>query len=387
MFDQIFLGILLTGAIVLFLWGRWRHDVVAFMVLVVAVLGGVVPTSEAFMGFGHPAVIMVALILVISKALEASGLIDILAKRIAYITRTPFANLALLTIMGAILSGFMNNVGALALLMPLAMQTSRKPAQVLMPLSFGTILGGMLTEIGTPPNIIIAAYREQATGEEFHLFDFSPMGGVITIAGVLFLILIGWRLIPQNREGTKRVANLLKGVGYITEASVPAESQSIGKSVRQLERSVDNEALVVGIIRGGRRLLGALRREILCEGDVLIFRAEETALHRLVESADLTFVVGPHLEMENTLYSDDVILQEVVIKPNSRLVGSTVKDIGLRKRFDLNLLAIARHGERVDDRIGRAVLAAGDVLLVQGDKANLTERMISLGCLPLAQRA
>ena len=164
---QILISVILCGALVLFLWGRWRHDVVAFLALIIAVVLGLVDVDAAFSGFGHPAVITVAAVLVISRTLQLSGAIDVAAKYTANITDSPLANMAFLTIAGAVLSAFMNNVGALALLMPLAMRTAHSPTQVLMPLSFGTILGGMMTEIGTPPNIIIAAYRQDITGHGF----------------------------------------------------------------------------------------------------------------------------------------------------------------------------------------------------------------------------
>jgi len=239
---RIIISIILCCALLLFLWGRWRHDIVAMLALIIAVFLGVVNVNEAFSGFGHPAVITVAAVLIISRALQLSGLVDIAAKYIAGVADSPLANLTLLTAVGAVLSAFMNNVGALALMMPLAMQTAHSPSQILMPLSFGTILGGMMTEIGTPPNIIIAAYRQENIGHGFELFDFSPVGVPIALVGVGFLVLFGWRLIPKARRGVQSAGEMLKDAKYITEAQVDKGARAIGKTVRQLERLVDYDA-------------------------------------------------------------------------------------------------------------------------------------------------
>jgi len=383
--DSVLVCAVLLGTLALFIWGRWRHDVIAFLALVSALLLGVVPADEAFTGFSHPAVVTVALVLILSRSLDASGLIENIAKRFALATHSRFSNLAILTGIGTLVSGFMNNVGALALLMPLAMRTAKEPSRVLMPLSFGTLLGGMLTEIGTPPNIIIAAYRKQETGDAFQLFDFAPVGGIVALAGFVYLVTLGWKLIPLKRRGPKQITALLRGVGYISEVQVPSASKSIGKSVRLLERAVDSEALVVGIIRDNQILLGNLRSELLREGDLLILRAEESALIRLVDSANLNFVGDAEIGPES-LRSEDVILLEVVVRPRGRLEKRTARGVGLHQRFGINLLAIARQGAQIKERIGHTVLKAGDVLLVQGEKEGLQDAMMGLGCLPLAQR-
>jgi di/tricarboxylate transporter len=385
MTDQLLLGGLLLLAIALFLWGRWRHDVVAFVILIAAVVLGLVPSDEAFLGFGHPAVITVALVLAMSKALEASGMINALARRVTYLTRTPFANIVLLTALGAFLSAFMNNVGALALLMPLAMQTARNPSLVLMPLSFGTILGGMMTEIGTPPNIIIAAYREKALGAGYGMFDFTAVGGPVALMGVLFLVVIGWRLIPKGRQSAKKVSSMLVGANYVTEATVPDASPSVGKTVRQLERSVDNDALVLGIVRHGQRLLGMLRSAILRSGDVLILRADQSSMNSLVENAGLE-LVGQSKVAAEQLRSDEIGLLEVVVSPGGKLARRSAKDLRLHSRYGVNILAISRHEHRFDERVGQACLEAGDVILVQGEQEVLRETMIGLGGIPVAQQ-
>lgn len=382
---QILISIILCGTLLLFLWGRWRHDIVALLALIVAVFLGVVGVNEAFSGFGHPAVITVAAVLVISRALQLSGTIDVTAKYIAGIADSPLANLTLLTIVGAVLSAFMNNVGALALMMPLAMQTARSPTQVLMPLSFGTILGGMMTEIGTPPNIIIAAYREDITGHGFELFDFSPVGVPLALIGVGFLVIFGWRLIPKGRRGGKTPGELLKGAKYITEAQVEKDARAIGKTIRQLERLVDYEALVIGVIRHGSRLLGRLRDMTLQEGDIVILRAESTAFHKILEGADMSLVGDAEIGVE-TLRSEDIALLEFVVMPWARIDWRSARDLRLSRRYGINMLAVARQGERIEERLGHIQLRVGDVLLMQGEKDTLQDTMSMLGCIPLAER-
>jgi len=385
MTPQILISAILCGALILFLWGNWRHDVVAFLALNIAVMLGVVRIDEAFSGFSHPAVITVAAVLVISRTLQLSGAIDVAAKFTTGITESPLANMALLTIVGAVLSAFMNNVGALALMMPLAMRTSRSPTQVLMPLSFGTILGGMMTEIGTPPNIIIAAYRHEITGQAFELFDFAPTGIPIALIGVGFLVVFGWRLIPRERRGGRTPGEMLKDAKYITEARVDKDARTTGKTIRQFERLVDNEALVIGVIRHGVRQLGRLRDMTLQEGDIVILRTESTAFHKLLEVAHMS-LIGDAEIVEETLRSEDIALLEFVIMPGARIDWRSARDLRLSERYGVNMLAIARQGERVEQRLGHLKLRAGDVLLMQGEKATLQDTMSALGCVPLAER-
>ncbi len=382
---QIIISVILLCALLLFLWGRWRHDVVAFLSLIVAVVLGVVDVEGAFSGFGHPAVITVAAVLVISRALQLSGVIDIAAKYVANIANSQLANLTLLTFVGAVLSAFMNNVGAMALMMPLAMQTARSPTQILMPLSFGTILGGMMTEIGTPPNIIIATYRQDVTGQGFGLFDFSPVGVPITLIGVGFLVIFGWRLIPKARRGGKTPDELLEGANYITEAQVEKGARAIGKSIRQIERLVDYEALVIGVIRHGFRHLGRVQGMTLQEGDILILRTESAAFHRLLEEADLSLIGHAEID-EGTLRSEDVALMEFVVMAGARIDWRSARDLRFARRYGINMLAIARQGERIEERLGHVLIRAGDVLLMQGEKDTMQDTMMMLGCIPLAER-
>ena len=279
--DQIIIFAILVLAMGFFLWGRWRYDVVAFTALIAAAVSGVVPSANAFAGFGHPAVITVAAVLVISRALLASGIIDHVADILVRTARSETAQIGTLSGLGAVLSAFMNNVGALALLMPLALRLGNKPAALLMPLSFGSILGGLITLIGTPPNIIVATFRADVAGEPFQLFDFAPVGAPVACIGLIFVVTIGWRLIPRGRSGRKSAGDLFEVRDYIAEGTIPDESDLIGLSVAELEHRSDDRSIVVGLIRGDTRMLHSLRRQVLRAGDRLLIRSDPAVLDKL----------------------------------------------------------------------------------------------------------
>ncbi len=385
MTSQIVVFALLTATLALFLWGRWRHDMVAMIALLVAVILNLVPIDEAFSGFGHPAVITVAAVLVISRAIERSGVLNLSARRIASIRQFPIFSVFILASLGALMSGFMNNVGALALLMPLALRLHASPSMILMPLSFGTLLGGMMTEIGTPPNIIIASYKEGIVGQSFGLFDFTPVGVIVTLAGLLFITTIGIKLLPTRRKGLTGGDDFPETDSYISEVSLPEMSAAVGRTPRQLERMMDNEIIILGIVRGERKLLGHLRNAILQEGDILIIRADAPVLQRMVETTAVELVGERHIKRAE-LGSDQVEIMEVVVRPGARLENATAEKFKLHSRYGVNLLGVARQGERINERLGRVEFSAGDVLLVQGERETLREIMAAFGCMPLATR-
>ena len=249
--DQIILFSLFGAVFALLLWGRFRYDIVAFSALMVGVVLGVVPSSEAFSGFGHPATLVVALVLVVSAGLVRSGAVFLITRTLVDASRSLGGHITLMGAIGGVLSAFMNNVAALALLMPVDIQTARKAGRPvglsLMPLSFATILGGMVTLIGTPPNIIIATIREDTLGEPFRMFDFAPVGGVTAIAGLLFVALIGWRLIPKRDEDAVGTNDMS---AYIAELTVPDGNQHIGKRVNELEEEAEKtDVAILGLIR------------------------------------------------------------------------------------------------------------------------------------------
>ncbi len=234
--DQAVLLLILFALLVLLVWGRWRYDIVALGALFTASIFGLVPQTELFAGFGNPATITVVMVLIVSFGLTKSGAVEFIADAIEPISSTPYLHIAVLTFLAAFLSMFMNNVGALALLMPIAIKSTtmagRSPATVLMPLSFGSILGGLVTLIGTPPNILIANYRQQMTGEAFTMFDFAPVGGGIAICGILFMLLIGWKLVRVRKQTTG--LDLFDVEKYLFELKVTEESPFANKKAGEL---------------------------------------------------------------------------------------------------------------------------------------------------------
>ncbi|MCZ6844997.1 MAG: SLC13 family permease [Alphaproteobacteria bacterium] len=383
--DQIIIFAILGLAMVFFLWGRWRYDVVAFTALVAAVVGGVVPSANAFAGFGHPAVITVATVLVISRALQASGIIDHVADIVCRTARSQTSQIGTLSGLGAVLSAFMNNVGALALLMPLALRLGNKPAALLMPLSFGSILGGLITLIGTPPNIIIATFRADVAGEPFQLFDFAPVGAPVAIIGLLFVVTIGWRLIPRDRSGRKSAADLFEVRDYIAEARIPEDSDLIGRSVAELEHRSDDRSIVVGLMRGDTRMLHHLRGQVLRAEDGLLIRTDPAVLDKLTAGNDLVLVGETELSDEN-LRSDEIGLIEAVVLPGARIEGRSAQMLHLRRHYGAALIALARQGQPVRERLATVRFQAGDVLLLQGEADALPDTVARMGCLPLAER-
>ena len=380
---------ILIGVFIFFLWGRWRYDVVAFTALMVSVLTGVISTDEAFNGFSHPAVITVAAVLVISAGLAVSGVID----RIAHIVVPPLKSLFLqITIMSsfsAILSAMMNNVAALALLMPATIDSAKKvkrsPALLLMPLSFGSILGGLITLIGTPPNIVIAHYRETVAGEPFTMFDFSPVGIVVAVVGVLFLSLIGWRLLPQDRQAKSATDELYDIDDYVAEAIVPEGSAAIGQTIKDIDNIADNcDVRLAGMVRDGKRILRLTRTRIIEEGDTLILKTGPKELDTFAHKLGLELTNGDH---DRSLFSnDDVMLQEAVVSADSRVIGRKIGEIKLKSRSALNLLGVSRQGKNISRALHKLVFHAGDLLLLQGDTDSMTKSMDRLGLLPLAAR-
>jgi len=384
------LFVILGVALALFAWGRWRYDLVALGALMAAVLAGVVPAGEAFAGFGHPAVVTVAAVLVVSRALEHSGLIDRIAAHLGFALAHPLAHLGALTGLGTLLSAFMNNVGALALLLPVALQTAastgRSPAFLLMPLSFGCILGGLATLIGTPPNIIIATYRAEATGSAFRIFDFTPVGATLAIAGLAFITLAGWRLIPRARFTHKAApGERFRIREYITEVRVPEGAPVIGKGVRHIEALSDEQVVAVGLLRDRRYIFSGARNRRLRADDVIVVEGDPSMLRKLVEKAGLA-LAGEEAFSPEVLRSKEVGLIEAVVTPTSRLVKRTFDGLRLRSRYGVNLIAIARQGRPVKVPLGKVRFKPGDVVLLQGDREGLLDTVTELGCLPLPER-
>ena len=388
--DQIAIFLLLFGVMIMFIWGKWRYDIVAFAALIVSVLIGVVPAKEAFDGFSNSAVITVAAVLVISRGLSASGVID----RIAHIVVPQVKSLALqitsLSGFAAALSAVMNNVGALALLMPATIDAARKsgrsPSLLLMPLSFGSILGGLITLIGTPPNIIIATYREEALGEPFQMFDFSPVGLAVAGVGILFLALFGWRLLPKERHAKSAPDELFDIDAYVAEVQVPEDSPAIGQRIIELDDEADNCGLrIAGLIRGRRRILHTTRKTLVQTGDIIILEAGPEELDKFAHALGLQ-IKGDSEKDRKLFSSEDVSLVEAVVSADSRMVGRKIGDMRLKSRYGLNLLGVSRQGQPIRKRLHKVIFKSGDVLLFQAEEDGLANTLTRLSLLPLAAR-
>ncbi len=389
--DQISAFAILAGVLVFFIGGWLRYDFVAFGALFAAVVSGIVPSDSAFSGFGNPAVVTVALVLMISEGLRQSGTVDLIAEYAVPETHSPTLLIAVLSGLAAALSGLMNNVGALALLMPVALQTARKcnvaPSVLLMPLSFGSILGGMTTLIGTPPNILVSNYRGAGAGEAFAMFDYSWVGVPVAIAGVAFVSLIGWRLIPTGRSTTASGDAAFDLQPYVTEVRLTEQSSLVGKFMLEvMEELEEKDVTVAALIHNDHPMPYPPVTDRAEAGDIIAITGDAEALDTAIADFKLD-LVGAENRAQEHIKSDRVSLIEAVVTPGARIEGMTVREIGLRNRYNLNLLAIARHGQRKMTRMKRHRFRAGDVLLLQGETDLISESLIRLGCLPLAKRS
>jgi di/tricarboxylate transporter len=385
--DQFLLFGLLVCVFVLLIWGRWRYDLVAFIGLLAALLLGLVPKEEAFSGFGHPATVIIAFVLVVSRGLSNSGVIELLAQYCIDASRRLGAHIGIMSGLAATLSAVMNNVAALALLMPLDLQAAKKsgrsPSLSLMPLSFASILGGMITLIGTPPNIVIAEFRGDALGQPFRMFDFAPVGLACAIVGVAYVALVGWRMLPAGRRSTDAAEELFNLADYVAEAKVPESSNIIGKRVRDLDdlaAKVDVE--IVGLTRRGRRMPGLARIAEIKAGDVLIMEATPASLEEAIGALQLEYVGRG----EGLLKGDDLSFSEMVVQESSRLAGRSAMSIRLLYRYRVALVGVSRQGKRFRDNVRKLALQAGDVLLLLGPDERLNDIAGRLGLLPLAHR-
>ena len=387
MYDQVIVFGVLGVTLALFIHGRWRYDIVALGALLSLAVLDIVPGNEAFLGFGSPAVVTVAAVLVVSRALRNSGLVDLLARWLQRIGNRPALQVGAMTLLVTVCSSFMNNVGALALLMPVALTISRQynisPSAILMPMAFGSILGGMTTLIGTPANIIIAEFRGAETGDPFGMFDFSPVGVSVALTGVVFITFIGRRFLP-DRRGQRSQQELFEIEDYISEVRIRESSPLAEKSLRRIGAISEADIVVLGIIRHEHREMMPSPFALLEVGDILIVESSPEDLKIFVQDAKLELVGGEKEEIERDVR--DVGLSEAIVLPNSAYIGWTARSLELRHRYGINLLAIARKGERLKRRLGRIRFAAGDVVLIQGGQERIQEAVSALGWLPLAER-
>lgn len=389
-FDQATVFGILLVTLVLFVWGRWRYDLVSLGALLAVFAAGLVPPGEVFLGFGHPAVITVAAVLVISRGLLNAGVVDGISRYMVKVGKNLMVQVAALTGIVMLCSGLMNNVGALALFMPVAVwmsrQSGRSPSLLLMPLAFGSLLGGLTTLIGTPPNLIISSFRAETGAPAFGMFDFAPVGLGVAIAGVVFIALVGWRLTPR-REGAEESGDLFEIEGYISEVRVPEAGKIVGHTLSKVAYDLgkDTDAVVVGLVRGEEHIPAPRADEVIQAEDILLVKANSDDLEAFVDGLELELAEST-LQHRDALESEDIQVLEAIVTPGSPLVNKTAITMKLRSNHGVNLLAIARQGHRLESRLGQTPYAVGDILLLQGRKAAFKETLSALGCLPLAER-
>lgn len=355
-----------------------------------AIFTGVVPADHAFDGFSHPAVVTVAAVLVISQALQSSGVVSLFLRYLALARGSATRQIAANCSVTALLSAFMNNIGALALMLPISIRDARRakrPAStLLMPLSFASLLGGLVTLIGTPPNIIISTYRADSVGEPFKMFDFAPVGLVVALCGIFFLVTIGWRLLPTRGHGSHINTDERFSVArYLTELRIPEESSLAGRSVGHVEALCENEISVMAVIRNGHRRLAPSTVELLQQNDVLIIEGDSESLQPLFENPGLV-EVGVEVTDPNWYKSPDIRVIEAVVMPNSIIEGLMMRGIRMHQRYGVNLLAVAREGRASLTRLQTVRFRVGDVLLLQGETQALEIMCSNLGCLGIKNR-
>jgi di/tricarboxylate transporter len=376
----------LGAMMLLFVWGRLRYDLVAIVALLGALALGVVKPKDAFSGFSDDIVIIVGSALILSGAVQRSGVIEramlLFQKRVTRVR----SQLLLLCASVGFASALVKNIGALAMMMPVALQMAKKsnarPAVFLMPMAFASLLGGLITLIGTSPNIIVSRVREEMTGQPFGMFDYAPVGLGLTLIGLVFLR-FGYRLLPRDRRAAPTLGEALDIQDYVTEAAVSAGSPACGETIAKFQKRHEGEVEVTAILRGGVRSTPHPNTKLHSD-DLLILKGAPDALERAIAGDGLE-LEGQHRETPEGS-SSDVGVIEAVIGTDSSLIGRTAGRLGLHERFGVNLIAVSRHGSIVR-RLGEVALRAGDVIVLQGPLEVVFERLPELGCLPLAQRS
>ncbi|MFK4767478.1 SLC13 family permease [Rhizobium sp. ZW T2_16] len=383
--QQILAFAVIAAMMAVFIWDRFRYDVVACCALVLAVALGVVPTDQAFSGFSDDIVIIVGSALVVSAGVARSGIVDLAIKKFFPNLDTLHTQLALLMIVVAVLSAFIKNIGALAIMMPVAFQFAKKsgasPSKYLMPMAFSALLGGLMTQIGTSPNIVVSRIREELTGQSFTMFDFTPMGVILCLIGITFLLFFHW-LVPSRTKENHSIEEAVEIKNYTSEVMVTAQSTVLEKRLGELLKLGDGEVIANAVLRGTARM-APFPDLSLRENDIVMLEGPSKALDRIVSNAKLQ-LSGKPLTGEQA--QGDIISVEAIISQESPLKGLSAKELALSYTRGVNLLAISRHGERLKERLGSLTLAAGDVIVLQGSRKTMPTIMQDFSLLPLAQR-
>lgn len=384
--DQIFAFSVIAVMMAIFIWDRFRYDIVACCALVVAVAIGIVPPDKAFSGFADDIVIIVGSALIVSAGVARSGIVDTAIKKFFPNLNTLHTQLALLMVVVAVLSAFIKNIGALAIMMPVAFQFAKKsgisPSRYLMPMAFAALLGGLMTQIGTSPNIVVSRLREELTGASFTMFDFTPVGGILTVVGIAFLLFFHW-LVPNRTRQNSSIEDAIEIKNYTSEVAIAEGSVLREEPLSALLKLGDGEIIATAVLRGATRMapFPDLR---LRENDIVLLEGPSAAIDRIVSGGKLQLSGKPL--RENGQPQTDIISLEAIVGQESSLAGLSAKELALSYTRGVNLLAISRGGERLKERLGSLTLATGDVLVLQGSRTSLTALLQDFALLPLAQR-
>lgn len=383
---QIF--VLLGLVFGLLVWGRIRYDLVAFGALIIAATLGLVPAHDVFSGFGHSAVAIIALVLIVSRGLSSSGAVELIASKLIDPDRPLPLHIAVVAALAAGLSAIINNVAALALLMPLDIEAAKKAkraaGKTLMPLSFATILGGMITLIGTPPNIVISEYRQSALGAPFGMFDFAPVGLAVAISGIAFVSLFGWRLLPK-RTSLMDIEKEVTNGRYVAELRIGEQAIDDGMVVEDLYPKANAvDVHILGLVRRGKRIRGLARQEEMRVGDFLVVEGDPKSIEAFMGQAGLEFAGSE--KHEGGVVSPGLTLSEAIVPDGSRIDGRTSRSLKLLSRHSVTLLGVARNGKSFQDRVRLLPIRAGDVLLLLGTPSRVAAATEWLGVLPIEGR-
>jgi di/tricarboxylate transporter len=371
-----------------FIWGRWRYDVIAVTALLLGVVIGVVPAKAAFDGFKNDITVIIACALVVSAAFARSGIVESLLRPLiprlkSSATQVPFFTLAV-----TVLSMATKNVGALAIMMPIALQVARRtgtpPSRLLMPMAFGSLLGGTVTLVGTSPNIIVSQVREQILGKPFAMYDYAPVGLGVTAVGLIFLT-FAYRLLPIARPTVETMDAAIAANPYVTEAQVPEDWPLEKRSIGYLQSLAHGEVAVMALLRDGVRRAAPHPNTRARPGDVLLLQGDHQALDDFIARARLRITrADKPVAMEDN--AEEVRVVEAVVSADSSLVGRSAGQENLHGEYGVNLLAVSRSGYRLSRELRRVQLRAGDIIVLQGGERTLPGALKTLGLLPLAER-
>ncbi|RMF06270.1 MAG: SLC13 family permease [Candidatus Neomarinimicrobiota bacterium] len=368
---------ILVMAFLLFITERFPIDVTALLVLGTLVITRLVRPAEALQGFANPAVITIALLFVLSHSLQKSGVLEYLVVRLnRLVHHSRFWGLLVYLLSIAIASAFVNNTAVVAIFMPITVRLAERyhisPSKVLIPLSYAAILGGTLTLIGTSTNLVVNSILVATTQEPpLGMFEFTRYGIIQLILGFVYIMLVGYRLLPSRTVTSSLTRNYHLG-GYLTELFVTAESPLVGKTI--LERGINQnyDITVLDIQREGKLITSNIRNTVLQEGDILFVRGTVENFIRMKEVEKVSLLTDTKLTQKELVQADNVLI-ECIVTDKSTLVGKSLKESNFRRRFGSFVLAIRREGDILRRKIAHAIIRPFDTLLVYGSRAKIQE--------------